>query len=151
MNDAKLETIAGLFVFIGLLLIGYLAFRIGDAQFFTSKPFVVYAEFSNVGGLKEGGKVRLAGVSVGNVSEISLDRESFFARVKLLLEPGILLDDDTIASIKTNGLIGDKYIDLLPGGSGVGLESGETIFDTESALDLEGLVSKMAFGSVETN
>lgn len=151
MNDAKLETIAGLFVLVGLLLIGYLAFRIGDTQFLTSDRFVVFAEFSNVGGLKEGSKVRLAGVSVGTVTEISLDPESYFARVKLSLEPGIDLDDDTIASIKTNGLIGDKFIDLLPGGSGVDLESGDTIFDTESALDLESLVSRMAFGSVEND
>jgi phospholipid/cholesterol/gamma-HCH transport system substrate-binding protein len=151
MTDSKLELLAGLFVFVGLLFVGYLAFRIGDTQLFVSRDYVVYAEFTNVGGLKEGSKVRLAGVTVGNVSAIELDRNAFFAKVELTLEPGLTLDDDTIASIKTNGLIGDKFIDLLPGGSGIPLEKGDTIYDTESALDLEGLVSKMAFGNVESN
>lgn len=150
MNDTKLELIAGLFVLIGLLLVGYLAFRIGDTRLFISDDYVVSAEFSNIGGLKEGSKIRLAGVTVGTVTGISLDRENYFANVELTLDPQLQLDDDTIASIKTNGLIGDKYVNLLPGGSGIPLESGDTIFDTESALDIESLVSRMAFGSVES-
>lgn len=150
MSDSKLEMIAGLFVLIGLLLVGYLAFRVGDTRIFVSNDYVVYAEFSNVGGLKEKSKVRLAGVTVGTVTGISLDHENYFANVELTLDPKLQLDDDTIASIKTNGLIGDKFINLLPGGSGIPLESGDTIYDTESALDIESLVSQMAFGSMES-
>lgn len=149
MDDKKIEFSAGLFVLIGLVLIGFLAFRIGDTHLFTGGQYKLFARFADVGGLTEGSKVRVAGVSVGTVGAIRLDRETYYAMVELQLAPDIQLDDDTIASVKTNGLIGDKYISLLPGGSGIPLEDGDTIIDTESAVDFEGLVSKIAFGEVE--
>ncbi len=149
MENPKVEFIAGLFVLIGLLLVGFLAFRIGDVHLFAGNELTLHARFSDVGGLTEGSKVRLAGVSVGTVGRINLDPDTYYALVELRLQPGLVLDDDTIASIKTNGLIGDKYIGLSPGGSGIPLENGDTIIDTESAVDFEGLVSKIAFGNVE--
>lgn len=149
MNDKKVELIAGTFVLLGLVLVGFLAFRIGDAHLFTRGNYTLYARFADVGGLTEGSKVRLAGVSVGTVGSITLDQKTYRAQVELILRPEIELDDDTIASVKTNGLIGDKFVSLLPGGSGIPLADGDTIIETESAVDFEGLVSKIAFGGVE--
>ena len=149
MNDKKIELIAGTFVLVGLVLVGFLAFQIGDAQIFAAGNYTLNARFSDVGGLTEGSKVRLAGVTVGTVGRISLDPETYYANVELVLRPEISLDDDTIASVKTNGLIGDKFISLLPGGSGIPLSDGEDIIETESAVDFEGLVSRIAFGGVD--
>ena len=91
----------------------------------------------------------IAGVEVGVVGKIRLDTEKLVAMVQLNLHTPITLYDDAIASIKTNGLIGDKYIALDPGGGGFELEKGEPIVDTESAIDIEGLISRFAFGSIE--
>ena len=91
----------------------------------------------------------IAGVKVGMVGDITLDTENLVAMVQLKLHTDLSIYDDAIASIKTNGLIGDKYIALDPGGGGFELEEGEPIVDTESALDIESLISRFAFGSLE--
>lgn len=149
MNERKLEYLAGIFVLVGIILAAYLAIRISGNALFQPRGDTIYAEFSNVGGLKVGSKVRLAGVDVGTIDSVRLDPETFYARVGISLRPGIRLDDDTIASIRTIGLVGEKFVALLPGGSGIYLADGDTIFDTESAMDIEGLISKFAFGSVD--
>lgn len=149
MNSKKLEFSVGLFVLAGLLCILYLAVSIGGTRFFGSDVRVVEARFSNVGGLNPGSNVMIAGVKIGSVGSITLDEEALVAVVQLKLESSnIILYDDSIASIKTNGLIGDKYIALDPGGSGLELAADDPIVDTEPALDIEGLISKFAFGDV---
>jgi phospholipid/cholesterol/gamma-HCH transport system substrate-binding protein len=90
----------------------------------------------------------MAGVQIGKVDSISLDKEEMAAVVKMKIQKGVVLTDDVIASIKTAGLIGDKYIKLSPGGSDEILNSGDTIIETESAIDLEELISKYVFGGV---
>lgn len=149
MNERNLEYIAGIFVILGLTLAGYLAVSVGGHVFFRPEGLVLHAEFANVGGLKEGSKVRLAGVDVGTVRKIALDPETYHAKVTIALDAGVELDEDTIASIRTNGLIGEKFVAVQPGGSGIPLEDGAVIFDTESALDIESLISRIAFGGVE--
>jgi phospholipid/cholesterol/gamma-HCH transport system substrate-binding protein len=109
---------------------------------------VLNARFQSVSGLKKGAQVEIAGVPVGKVDLISLDHERQVALVKLKIEHGVVLTDDVIASVKTSGLIGDKYIKLSPGGSDTVLKAGDTIIETESALDIEELISKYAFGKV---
>jgi len=151
MNEKKLELIAGIFVLTGLLFVGYLTLKIGGNMLFQHDGDTLYAEFSNVGGLKAGSKVQIAGVSVGKVEKITLDPKTYYAHVQITMNKGVTLDADTIASIKTNGLIGEKFISLLPGGSSRTLSDGDTIYDTESALDIEGLISKVAFGSINEN
>jgi phospholipid/cholesterol/gamma-HCH transport system substrate-binding protein len=95
-----------------------------------------------------GANVEMAGVRIGQIDKISLDQERQIATVKLKIQNGIILTDDVIASVKTAGLIGDKYITLLPGGSDQILKPGDLIIETESAVDLEDLISKYVFGGV---
>ena len=149
MNQKRTEFAVGLFILVGILAILYLAIQIGSSRILGSDSMVVEARFSNIGGLNEGSNIMIAGVKVGVVGNIRLDPESLVAMVELKLNNDLIIYDDAIASIKTNGLIGDKYVALDPGGGGLELEQGEPIVDTESALDIESLISRFAFGSLE--
>lgn len=149
MNQKRTEFAVGLFILVGILAILYLAIQIGSSRILGSDSMVVEARFSNIGGLNEGSNIMIAGVKVGVVGNIRLDTESLVAMVELKLKNDLVIYDDAIASIKTNGLIGDKYVALDPGGGGLELEEGEPIVDTESALDIESLISRFAFGSLE--
>jgi len=107
--------------------------------------YSLYAGFDSVAGLKKGANVEVAGVVIGQVGEIRLDYEKFVAVVRVDIMNEIKLTDDTIASVKTTGLIGDKYINLLTGGSDEILKDGDDILDTESAINIEDLISKYIF------
>ena len=115
---------------------------------FHSEGYVLTASFNSVSGLRPGAEVEIAGVRVGRVKSIRLDDKQPRAIVELQLGDNVHLTDDVIASVKTSGLIGDKYISLEPGGSGEPLKSGDEITDTESAVDIESLISKYVFGKV---
>lgn len=143
----KIEIIVGLFVLSGLIGVFFLAFRIGKSEFIGQKTYSLTAVFNNLSGVSENGRVEIAGVRVGSVENIELN-ENFQAIVTLKLPEHLKLDDDTIAAVKTSGLIGDRFIELLPGGSGMQLEPGDRIFDTQSAIDLESLISKFGFGDL---
>lgn len=148
MNNRTIEFLVGCFVLAGLAAVLYLAIQVGGARFFGSDSFELKARFSNISGVNAGSRIEIAGVRVGTVKDISLN-DNFYAILTLELPKGIELDDDTIASVKTAGLIGDRYIELSPGGSGFTLEPGDTIVDTESALNIEDLISKFALGGIE--
>ena len=143
----KVEVIVGLFVLTGLIGIFFLAFRIGKSEFIGQKTYELTAVFNNLSGVSENGRVEIAGVRVGSVEKIELN-EDFQAIVTVKLPEHLKLDDDTIAAVKTSGLIGDRFIELLPGGSGIQLESGGLIFDTQSAIDIESLISKFGIGNL---
>jgi phospholipid/cholesterol/gamma-HCH transport system substrate-binding protein len=145
MNKRKIEFYVGLFVLIGLLCMGYLFTVLGEISFVKDKRYPVYAFFSSVSGLKTGARVEMAGVEIGSVSGVSIDKERLLAKVELSIDPNIKLSEDVIASVKTSGIIGQKYIDILPGGSDVKLEPGEEIIITESSLDIESLIRKLIF------
>ncbi len=148
MKNATIETSVGVFVLIGIACIGYLTIKLGKMEIMGDNRYAVYARFESVAGLASGADVQMAGVSIGHVSTISLDQAKQVAVVTLEVKKDIRLTDDVIASIKTAGLIGDKYIMLTSGGSDVVLNPGDTIIETESALDLEELISKYAFDDV---
>ncbi|MBW2219403.1 MAG: outer membrane lipid asymmetry maintenance protein MlaD [Deltaproteobacteria bacterium] len=148
MKNATLETSVGVFVLIGIACIGYMTIKLGKMEIVGDNRYAVYARFESVAGLANGADVQMAGVSIGRVSTISLDQEKQVAVVTLEVKKDIRLTEDVIASIKTAGLIGDKYIMLTPGGSDVALKPGDTIIETESALDLEDLISKYAFDDI---
>jgi len=148
MNNRKIEFLVGCFVLIGFGAILYLAIQVGSARFFASDSYELQARFRNTSGVNAGSRVEIAGVRVGTVKSIVLD-ENFYSIVTLELPNHIELDDDTIVSVKTAGLIGDRYLSLSPGGSGFPLEPGDMIVDTESALDIEGLISRFAFGGID--
>ena len=148
MNRSSIEAAVGIFVIIGILCVGYLTIRLGKMEFFGDDSYTLQAHFNSVAGLKPGGQVEISGVQVGQIDAISLDLERQVAQVKLKIRKEIVLTDDVIASVKTSGLIGDKYIKLSPGGSDEILKSGDWITETESAIDIEELISKYVFGGV---
>lgn len=148
MNKRTLEFFVGCFVLLGLVAILYLALQVGSARFFGGDRYELQARFSGVSGVNPGSRVEIAGVQVGSVRDIVLN-DNYYAIVTLELPNHIQLDDDTIASVKTAGLIGDRYISLSPGGSGFPLEPGDLIVDTESALDIESLISRFALGGLD--
>jgi phospholipid/cholesterol/gamma-HCH transport system substrate-binding protein len=148
MKKHTLELWVGLFVFVGLLCVGYLTIKLGKVKWFGGETYMVHARFTSVTGLKKGGSVEIAGVQVGQVDSVTLDQEHVAADVWMKIRKGVKLDDEVIASVKTSGLIGDKYIKLSPGGSDHLLGPGGTITETEPAIDIEELISKYVFGSV---
>jgi phospholipid/cholesterol/gamma-HCH transport system substrate-binding protein len=149
MSKTSLELGVGIFVLIGILCVGYLTVRLGKMELLGDEHYFLNARFISVAGLKKGAQVVIAGVPVGQVTQISLDPEEQVAIVRMKIIKNVVLTDDVIASVKTSGLIGDKYIKLSPGGSDEVLKDNEMITETESALDIEELVSKYAFGDVE--
>lgn len=143
MRKINIETGVGIFIIVGMLCLGYLSVKLGDVNLFGTEQYVLRAHFTNVSGLKEGAMVELAGVQVGKVSKIYLD--DYEALVEMLLDPDIKLQEDAIASIRTQGIIGDKYIKIKIGGADEMIDEDGEILDTESAIELEELVSKYMF------
>ncbi|MEE4355222.1 MAG: outer membrane lipid asymmetry maintenance protein MlaD [Desulfococcaceae bacterium] len=148
MKKASVETAVGVFVLIGLICIAYLTVKLGKAEVLGDNYYSVSAKFQSVSGLKTGAVVELAGVQVGKVEGISLDQERMVAVVKMKIRNELKLSEDSIASVKTSGLIGDKYIKISPGGLEEMLKSGDVITETESAIDLEDMISKYVFGGM---
>ncbi|MEX1111081.1 MAG: outer membrane lipid asymmetry maintenance protein MlaD [Chthoniobacterales bacterium] len=148
MRDQKLELGVGAFMLLGLAALVYLTLKLGAGEFVGGDTYRVEARFANTGGLSQGATVMLAGVIVGRVEGMRLDEADYSAIVDLRIRSEVRLPSDTMASIKTSGLIGDKYIALAPGAEEEFLEPSARIIMTESAVELESLISKMAFGSV---
>ena len=139
--------IVGLFLLTGFASFSWLAIKMGDIKFFMEDTYPLTARFISISGLKEGATVELAGVKVGKVSGIHLDNGEYEAVVEIDISNEVKLQDDSIASIRTAGIIGDRYIKLTPGGSEEYLEQGGEIEETESSISLEELVSKYIFDS----
>lgn len=118
-------------------------------ELLSENYYHVNASFTSATGLKSGGNVEMAGVKVGQIDKIELDPIIKVAQVRLKIDNEVELATDVIASIKTAGIIGDKYISLTPGGEEEVLANGDTIEETESSLDIEDLVSKYVFGDKE--
>jgi len=148
MLKMKKETAVGIFVIMGLLAVVYMSVKLGNVQLFTDKYYVVKANFSDISGLKVNAPIQMFGVEIGFVSEIGLDQEKGMAAINMMIDKKVKLTDDAIAAIKTSGLIGDKFVKIVPGGLGDPVKPGDTLFDTQSAIDLEDLISKFAFGKV---
>jgi phospholipid/cholesterol/gamma-HCH transport system substrate-binding protein len=134
-----------MFMIAGFLSFAWLAVNLGDVNLFGGETYTVKARFVSVSGLKEGATVEIAGVTVGKVTQIDLDREDFEAVVQMSIDRGVELQEDVIASIRTAGIIGDRYVSLTPGGSEEQIGPGGEIFETESAINIEELVSKYIF------
>lgn len=145
MKKMNLEMIVGLFLLVGFACFSYLAIKMGDIKMFNNETYDVTARFTSISGLKQGSVVELAGVNVGRVSRIELDPADYEAVVHLDVDKSVKLQDDAIASVRTAGIIGDKYIKLTPGGSDILLGAGDEIEETESSISLEELVSKYIF------
>jgi phospholipid/cholesterol/gamma-HCH transport system substrate-binding protein len=150
MKQSNIELSVGAFVLLGLTAIVWFAVQAGAGAAIGGSTYEVNARFTNIGGLKPGSQIFIAGVPIGRVGKIDLNSQ-YAAVVRLNVKQGINLPSDTIASIKTSGLIGDKFVALSPGADSNNLPPGGTITDTESAMDLESLIGRFAFGNVSSS
>ncbi len=146
MKKFDLELAVGLFIIAGIVCLGYLSIKLGKMEIVGQKGYEIYGVFSNVGGLKVGSSVEIAGVNVGRVKSVAL--ENYQANVVLNLPKGLKIQEDAIISVKTKGLIGEKYIEITPGGSEKIIKPGGRIRETQPAIDMEELISKFVFGKI---
>jgi phospholipid/cholesterol/gamma-HCH transport system substrate-binding protein len=148
MGNSRVEIFVGFFLIVGFLALGWLALQLGEVPWLTgSKTYVIKAAFNNISGVKAGADVQIAGVTVGKVRQLDLSKENQ-AMVGMQINREVAIPVDSIASVKSQGIIGDKYIQITLGGDESLYKPGEIIVDTESAVDLESLISKFAFGQV---
>ncbi|MBP1698272.1 MAG: Mce-related protein [Deltaproteobacteria bacterium] len=146
MKKFDLELTVGLFIIAGIICLGYLSIQLGKMEIVGERGYEIYGVFSNVGGLKNGSSVEIAGVKVGRVKSVTL--YNYQARVVLNLPENVKLQEDAIVSIKTKGLIGEQYVEITPGGSEKIIKPGGQIRETQSAVDLGELISKFVFGKI---
>ncbi len=147
MKKIDLETAVGFFLLIGIFSLTYISVKLGRLEFLGGNVYTVYAEFERAGGIKPGADIQIAGVKVGRVTEIRLSK-NYEALVSFAINNGVRLQEDAIASIKTSGLIGEKFVQITPGASEKYIPNGGKIRETESAIDIESLISKYVFGKV---
>lgn len=149
MKNTKLELSVGIFVLLGLAAVTYLTVKLGTKSLLSGDTYLIESRFANAGGVHDGCSVLLSGVTVGRVDGVRMDPSDYSAIVTLRLHSGLKLPTDSMASVKTSGLIGDKYVALSPGADESYFKPGDRITLTESSVDLESLIGKMAFGSVD--
>jgi phospholipid/cholesterol/gamma-HCH transport system substrate-binding protein len=149
MKAAQIERLVGTFVLLGIGCIGYFALQFGSVSWRALDTYTLEARFTNASGLILGSQVAVAGVTVGSVTGLKLG-EDFSALVELKLRKDVRLPSDSIASIRGHGLLGDKYISLAPGSAEDLIAPGGRLTDTESSVDLESLLSRFAFGAVQS-
>jgi phospholipid/cholesterol/gamma-HCH transport system substrate-binding protein len=146
VNQTRTEIVVGIFVLVGILCLGYLAIRLGKLEVVGNNGYIVYADFASVAGLKPGDPIEIAGVKVGRVETLSLANDK--ARLGLRINDGVQLQEDTIASVRSRGLIGDKFVLLSPGGSDKVIAKGGRIRETESPPDITDLLGKYIGGDM---
>jgi len=149
MKKYTMETIVGLFVVFGLLCVGYMTVKLGKVNLLGDNSYSLMAKFTSVAGLRKGNPVTILGINVGRVERITMDQVNQRAVVEMRIKKDIKIYDDAIASIKTEGLIGDKYLSIDPGGGGALLAENGVITDTQAAINMEEIISKYAFGEVK--
>jgi len=146
MDRSRVNIAVGIFVVLGIAALAYLSIQLGQVSFLGGRGYAVTVDFPSVGGLKAGSAVEIAGVEIGRVESIGL--ADYQARVTLRVQPGVKLQEDVIASIKTKGLIGEKYLRISPGGSDKIIPPSGRIREVEAPVDFEELLSKYIFGKV---
>src|SRR5678815_6008763 len=146
MNRATIDLWVGVFVVAGVAGLLFLALKVGNlASFSSDAAYQVQAKFANIGGLKERGPVKSAGVVVGRVASIRFDNEAYEAIVTMNLDAHYQFPRDTTAKILTSGILGEQYVGLEAGGDGGMLKSGDRMRLTQSAVVLENLISQFLF------
>lgn len=148
MGNSRVEIVVGCFLILGFAALAWLALQLGEVPWLTgSKTYLIDAEFNNISGVKAGADVQVAGVTVGKVRQLRLSQDSH-AVITMQIDRAVAIPVDSVASVKSQGIIGDRYIQISLGGDETLYKPGDTIIDTESAVDLESLISKFAFGQV---
>jgi phospholipid/cholesterol/gamma-HCH transport system substrate-binding protein len=145
MKESNIEIIVGLFVSLGLVCMAYLSIHLGQVDFFDTGYYPIKATFSSVTGLKKDTNIEISGVKIGKVKSIELT--NYEAVVTMLIDSNVKIQDDAIASIRTKGILGEQYIEILPGGSDVLLGPGEALFDTEPPFDLMSALKNLVVGN----
>ncbi|MBD3639617.1 MAG: outer membrane lipid asymmetry maintenance protein MlaD [Marinobacter sp.] len=148
MAQRTIEIVVGLFMVAGLAALLVLALQVsGLSPKAAESTYTLYANFNDTGGLTPRGKISMAGVTVGTIESISLDKETFQARVKMSIQSEVdNIPADSSAVIRTSGLLGEQYIDISIGGDMESLQEGDTFYSTQSAMNLERLISNFASG-----
>ena len=149
MKKYSLETAVGLFVVAGLMCVGYMTVKLGKVSLFGEETYPLKARFASVSGLRVGSPVEIYGIEVGSVMHLGIDAERQMGVVDMTINKGVKVYDDAAATIKTAGLIGDKYLKVDPGGAGVVLKPQGVITQTSVPADIEDLIGKYAFGDVK--
>ncbi len=145
MRQHSIEVLVGAFVVIGIVAMAYIAVSFGNIGILDKNTYTLHAQFDSTAGLRSGARIEIAGVSIGTVGKITL--KDYLSSVELKINKNVKIPEDSIAAVRTNGLIGEKVIKIVPGGSEEYLEDGDTIEDTESSVSLEELISKYIFST----
>ena len=151
MKKYSMETIVGIFVLAGLICVAYISIKLGNISLFHQNTYTLYARFSTVEGLMVGNPVEVFGIEEGKVSYVGIDNQRQAALVGVSINKGVTVYGDATASIKTQGLIGDKYLKIDPGGAEAPLKPGGTITNTSAMPDIEDLIGQYVFGQVKTS
>lgn len=149
MKKYSMETAVGIFIVVGLICVGYMTVKLGNVSLFGDKSYPLFARFTSVTGLRVGSSVEVYGIQVGSVTGLSIDQEKQMGIVGMKIDKGTVVYDDASATIKSAGLIGDKYVKLEPGGSGEALKPRGMITQTSVPADIEDLIGRYAFGDVK--
>ncbi len=149
ITQSSLQLSVGLFIIIGLACTAYLTLTLANSTLFMRDTYTITAKFTAVNGLRPGSNVEISGVYIGKVADISLDPTLYQAVVTMHVQNAVAIPLDSTAAVKTSGLIGDKYISIIPGGDDVFLQDNEVLMDTQAAIDIEEMISKYVFGSVD--
>lgn len=149
MKRYAMETAVGIFVVFGLLCVGYMTVKLGHVSLFGDHSYPLFARFTSVAGLKTGSNVTMYGLQVGQVERLAMDQDKQMALVELRIQRGVKIYEDAIASIRTEGLIGDRYVSIDPGGGADVLKPGGTIIETQPPVEISELIGKYAFGDVK--
>ena len=148
MKKYAMETTVGIFLVFALLCVGYMTVKLGHVSLLGDNAYSLFARFTTVSGLRAGSPVDMLGMEVGRVGRLTMDQKDQKVVVEMRIQKDIKVYDDAIASIKTEGLIGDMFLSIDPGGAGKLLGPGGTITETQPAVDMVDLIGKYAFGEV---
>jgi phospholipid/cholesterol/gamma-HCH transport system substrate-binding protein len=148
MKKYSIETVVGIFVVVGLICVGYMTVKLGKVSLFGEDTYPLSARFTSVTGLRVGSSVEVYGIEVGSITSLHIDGERQMGVVHMKINRGVKVYDDAAATIKSAGLIGDKYVRIDPGGAGEALKPRGIITQTTVPADIEDLIGKYAFGDV---
>lgn len=147
MSRNAVETVMGAVVLVVAAV--FLFFAYTTAQVQSVSGYQLKAKFSNAGGLKTGGDVRISGIKVGSILSEQLDPKTFQAVVTMSIDPAIKLSTDSVAQITSSGLLGDNYISIEPGNEDETIPPGGTIVHTQAAMSLENLIGQVIYNQAQ--
>jgi len=144
MKQGAIETIVGFAVICIAALFLTFSYKISHASK-GGEGYIIRADFQNIEGLAQGSDVKLAGIKVGYIDSLTLEKDTFFAVVKLRIQKDVEIPLDSRADVSTSGLLGGKYVRITPGADDDFLKDGEKLKFTQSAMNIEDLISKLVY------